>query len=91
MEDDHTVTIGFDCPKGETTGLGGFQVDNVQLFCVNDETTEMKEVIAVPRLTPRYYSLTGVPVQDDAHNGIVIVKEGDTTRKVVRCGFTREE
>ena len=80
------VTIGFDCPKVGTTGLGGFQVDNVQLFCVNNDATEMKEVVGVSDFTPRYYSLSGMPLQGDAHNGIVIVKEGDTTRKVA-VGF----
>ena len=86
VEDAHMVTIGFDCPKVGTTGLGGFQVDNVQLFCVNNDATEMKEVVGVSDFTPRYYSLSGMPLQGDAHNGIVIVKEGDTTRKVA-VGF----
>lgn len=82
LTEDSAVTIGFDCPKGETSGLGGFQVDNVRLFVQNDIETQIDKVDA-PSSAVEYYTLTGIRLAAPQSQGVVIKKEGHKVSKMM--------
>lgn len=83
LPEDNSVTIGYDCPKGTTSGLGGFQVDNVRLFALNDDpATNINRAEAATSGTTEYYSLTGIRLATQPTKGIVIKKEGNKVNKV---------
>lgn len=82
IENDHTITIGFDCPKGNTSGLGGFQVDNVRLYSISGNHINM-----IKQTRPdasQFFSLSGIALPRQPMNGIVIEQKGDTIKKVLR-------
>ena len=84
LKEDGPVTIGFDCPKGEGNGLGGFQVDNIRLFqVVNEDITRVETMPSTSSSTTTYYSLSGMPLTVMPDNGIVIRKEGGKVSKLL--------
>ena len=84
LKEDGPVTIGFDCPKGEGNGLGGFQVDNIRLFqVINEDITRIETMVTTPFSTTTYYSLSGMPLTVIPDNGIVIRKEGGKVSKLL--------
>lgn len=84
VENDHTITIGFDCPKGNSSGLGGFQVDNVRLFCMNDDADAIHTPTGPLSDSSRFYSLSGNALKEMPDKGIVIVKDDHSTRKILK-------
>ena len=78
----NAVTIGYDCPRGETAGLGGFQVDNVRLFRLNDTATSV-ETINSASSAVEYYTVSGMRLQSLPSSGLVIRKTGKNTDKIL--------
>ncbi len=74
------LTIGFDCPQGENTGLGGFQVDNVRLYRL-DTNTGIHALNIAPSLDG-FYSLSGIRLHTLPASGVVICKEGEQYKKL---------
>lgn len=84
VSNDNTVTIGFDCPKGNTSSLGGFQVDNVRLYALADDGSAINSPTNTFGQPAQYFSLSGVKLPEPPNDGFVIVKEGNTVKKVIR-------
>lgn len=80
--DGKTVTIGYDCPQGETTGIGGFQVDNVRLFLLNDQASSI-DLVSPTLPTVEYYTLSGIRLHSLPSHGLVIRRVGKSVSKVV--------
>lgn len=82
QDEGSTVTIGYDCPSGETSGLGGFQVDNVRLFRLDEQATSLDALNTTSPYRPEYYTLSGTRLQTLPSNGMVIRKSGKSVEKL---------
>ena len=84
VSNDNTVTIGFDCPQGNASALGGFQVDNVRLYALGGNNSVIDSPISHTDRTARYFSLSGIELPELPNDGFVIVKEGQSVKKVLK-------
>lgn len=83
LETDNSVTIGFDCPRGETSSLGGFQVDNVRLFRLSNQGTGISPVIEEASACQEYYTLSGMRLKSLPERGFVIRKGNGKVSKLL--------
>ena len=82
LSEEATVTIGFDCPQGESKGLGGFQVDNVRLRKLDNPDTGIRSLNSVSS-KKEYYTLSGMRLSSLPAKGIVVCKNGKETKKIL--------
>ena len=82
-EDSAPVTIGFDCPQGQSSKMGGFQVDNVRLFALNDTQTQVSRVVDFSASAAEYYTLSGFRLSNMPSKGVVIKRDGDKVSKIL--------
>lgn len=78
------VTIGYDCPQGNTSSIGGFQVDNVRLYAITGDTNNITSPETATNTHTQYYSITGQSLPSIPVNTLVIVKTGNRVQKLFK-------